>query len=102
VAEWGVLATILLLGAVCYSMRLGGFLVAGALPSTGLLARILRLIPGNLFVALVAVGVRAGGWPTLVGCLSALVTMKATQREWAALAAGFGAMALATLALGHR
>lgn len=99
--NWSLIGTILALGAVSYGMRIGGFLAAGALPNDGLLARLLRLIPGNLFVALVAVGILSGGWPTLLGCFGALATMVATRREWAALGVGFGAMTVASVALGH-
>jgi hypothetical protein len=37
-----------------------------------------------------------GGWPSLVGSLGTVATMAATDREWAALGAGFAAAALAS------
>jgi uncharacterized membrane protein len=100
-AEWRVFAAILAVGAASYAMRAGGFLVAGALPRSGLLPALLRLVPGNLFVAFAAAGVVASGWVSLIGCLCAVATMIATQREWAALGAGFGAIALASVVRGH-
>jgi branched-subunit amino acid transport protein len=99
--NWSLIGTILALGVVSYGMRIGGFLAAGALPNHGLPARLLRLIPGNLFAALVSVGILTGGWPTLFGCLGALSAMVVTRREWAALGVGFGTMTLASGMLGH-
>ena len=95
-----VLLAIFAVGAASYAMRAGGFLAAGAMPQRGLLPRLLRLAPGNLFVAFAASGILQGGWPSLLGCLAAVATMAATKREWAALAAGFVAAGLASIALG--
>ena len=95
-AEWQIYAAIFAVGAASYAMRSGGFLVATILPKRGLLPRILNLAPGNLFIAYAATGVVHGGWPTLAGCVGAIVTMTITKREWAALAGGFGAAALAS------
>jgi branched-subunit amino acid transport protein len=94
--EWQVLAVILAVGAASYAMRAGGFLAASALPQHGLIPRLLRLAPGNLFVAFAAAGILEGGWPSLVGCCGAVAAMALTKREWAALGAGFGAAALAS------
>jgi hypothetical protein len=92
--EWPVFAVVLAVGAASYAMRAGGFLAASALPQSGALPRLLRLAPGNLFAAFTAAGIVEGGWPSLVGCLAAASAMAATKREWAALGAGFGAVAL--------
>lgn len=97
--EPSILAVILAVGIASYAMRAGGFLAASALPQSGLLSRILRLAPGNLVVAFAAAGILDGGWPSFVGCCGAVAAMAATQREWAALAAGFAAAALAAAAL---
>jgi branched-subunit amino acid transport protein len=97
--DWHALTAILAVGAVSYAMRAGGFLAASALPPGGLLPRLLRLAPGNLFVAFAAAGMLQGGWPSLIGCAAAVVTMAATKREWAALGAGFGAVGLAAALL---
>ncbi len=94
-----ILGVVLAVGAASYAMRAGGFLAASALPQSGLLPRLLRLAPGNLFIAFAAAGILQGGWPSLVGCLGAVATMAATNREWAALGAGFGAAALAAAVL---
>ena len=94
-----IFGVILAVGAASYAMRAGGFLAASALPQSGLLPRLLRLAPGNLFIAFAAAGVLQGGWPSLAGCIGAVATMAATNREWAALGAGFGAAALAAALL---
>lgn len=94
-----VLAVILAVGAASYAMRAGGFVAAGVMPQAGLLPRLLRLAPGNLFAAFAAAGVLQGGWPSLAGCLGAVAMMAATKREWAALGAGFAAAALASAML---
>ena len=91
-----ILAVILAVGAASYAMRAGGFIAASVMPEAGLLPRLLRLAPGNLFVAFAASGILQGGWPSLAGCLGAVAMMAATKREWAALGAGFGAAALAS------
>ncbi len=94
-----VLAAILVVGAASYAMRACGFLAAGALPESGLVPRLLRLAPGNLFIAFLAAGCAAGGWPSLAGALAAFAAMVVTKREWAALAAGFAAAAAASAML---
>lgn len=94
--EPGVLAVILVLGLASYAMRVGGFLAAGAMPRDGLFARLLRIAPGNLFVAFTASGILQGGWGSLAGCAAVAAVMAATRKEWLALAVGFAAVALAT------
>ncbi|HEU5192989.1 MAG TPA: AzlD domain-containing protein [Methylomirabilota bacterium] len=93
--ERDVLLVVLTVGAASVLMRVGGFLAAGALPSRGALPRLLRLAPGNLFIAFAAAGVLEAGWPALAGCVAAVVAMARTDHEWAALGAGFAVTALA-------
>jgi branched-subunit amino acid transport protein len=93
--EWTIYAAILGVGAAAYAMRAGGFLAIGAMPQTGIIPRLLRLAPGNLFVAFAAAGILEGGWPTLIGCVAAVLAMAFTRKEWAALAAGFAGAAIA-------
>ncbi|HLZ65975.1 MAG TPA: AzlD domain-containing protein [Aliidongia sp.] len=90
---------ILAVGIAAYALRAGGFAVVGALPPTGLLPRLLRLAPGNLFVAFAAAGILDGGVPSLTGCIAAAAAMAVTRKEWAGLAAGFAAAALASALL---
>jgi hypothetical protein len=91
-------AAILAVGATSYAMRAGGFIAAGLLPQKGLLQRLLKLAPGNLFAAFAAAGMAEGGWPNTIGCLGALLTMVATKKEWAALSIGFALTALTAAA----
>jgi len=94
-----VLAVILAVGAASFAMRAGGFLMASALPNLSLMQRLLRLAPGNLFVAFAAASIWEGGGPSLIGSLAAVAAMAATKREWAALGAGFAAALLAAFLL---
>ena len=91
--DWHVLTAILAVGVASYAMRTGGFLAGGLVPEQSLAARLLRLAPGNLFVAFTAAGCLEGGWPSLVGSIAALAMMALTGKEWVALAAGFGGAA---------
>jgi hypothetical protein len=83
------LVIITVLGCVSYGLRVGGYLAAGSFPTHGRLARLLRLAPGNLFVAFTAAAVWQGHWPAAAGSLSTVAVMAVTRKEWAALAAGF-------------
>jgi hypothetical protein len=94
-SDWPTYTAILAVGFAAYAMRAGGFLAIGAMPQTGLVPRLLRLAPGNLFVAFAAAGILEGGWPSLIGCAGAILAMAVTKKEWAALAAGFAGAAIA-------
>src|ERR1700730_657898 len=96
--DWQIFAVVFAVGAASYAMRTVGFLAADALPQDGLWQRLLRLAPGNLFVAFAAAGIFEGGWVSLVGCLGAVATMTVTQREWAALGAGFALVGVSVMA----
>jgi uncharacterized membrane protein len=96
-----ILAAILAVGATSYAMRAGGFIAAGLLPQKGLLQRVLKLAPGNLFAAFAAAGMMEGGWPSTIGCLGAILAMVATKREWAALGLGFALAAAAAIVIGQ-
>jgi hypothetical protein len=92
--SWPTFFAIAILGLACYAMRAGGFLAAGVIREGGVAARFLRLAPGNLFTAFVAAACLEGGWPSIIGCTCALLTMAVTRKEWAALGVGFAAAAL--------
>ena len=85
---------ILAIGAAVYATRIGGWLAAGLVPADGAVARLLRLAPGNLFAAFAAAQCVQGGILTALACAAALAAMAATHREWAALGAGAGVVAL--------
>ena len=90
-----VLLAIAALAVASYTLRAGGFLAAGAVPEHGVVMRFLRKAPGNLFIAFVAAACLQSGWSALVGCISGMAAMAATRKEWAGLAAGFAATAIA-------
>ena len=96
VSETRVLQIICVLGLVSYALRACGYLAAGLLAPNGLWARLFRLAPGNLFVAFTVAGMIQGGFPAVMGSMAAAAAMAVTQREWAALAAGFSALVLAS------
>jgi hypothetical protein len=98
-SEWQVITVIFALGATSYAMRAGGFVIGSLLPRAGLLPRLLRLAPGNLLAAFVAVGIWEGGAPSLCGSLASLAVMAVTGREWLALGAGFVAAAVSAAVL---
>jgi hypothetical protein len=91
VLDWRTFAAIGVLGIVSYAMRSGGFLAAGLMRENGAIATFFRLAPGNLFIAAACL---EGGWPSIAGCASAFGVMAITEKEWAALGAGFTVTAL--------
>jgi branched-subunit amino acid transport protein len=97
--DWSIYLAILGVGLAAYAMRAGGFIAIGAMPQTGLVPRLLRLAPGNLFVAFAAAGILDGGWPCFIGIAAAVAAMAVTRKEWAALAAGFAGAAIAAALL---
>ncbi|MFI4987692.1 MAG: AzlD domain-containing protein [Alphaproteobacteria bacterium] len=88
------LVAIACIGMVIYATRLGGFVAARWVPHDSLAARLLRLAPGNLFVAFGIAETLQGGWSYGLGSLAAMAAMVVTSREWAALAAGAATVAL--------
>ena len=98
--DWRVIACILAIGMASYATRITGFLAFETLPEHGGSARLLRLAPGNLAMAFIAVGCSEGGWVSLLGSSAALLGMVVAKREWAALLSGFVAAAL-TAAIFH-
>jgi uncharacterized membrane protein len=89
--DLAVFGVILILGVTCYAMRAGGYVAASSLRDDGITARFLRLAPGNLFIAFIVGGCLSGGLTGLVGIVVAVATMAVTDKEWAALGAGFAA-----------
>lgn len=98
--DWWTFLAIGVLGLVSYALRAGGFLAAAWIQEESVLARFLRLAPGNLFVAFVAAACVSGGRPSVVGCAAAFLAMIVTGRAWAALSAGFGAAAITAAFVG--
>jgi uncharacterized membrane protein len=91
-----IVTLIVALGITSYAMRAGGYVLARSIRDDGNFARLLRLAPGNLFVAFVSAGCLGGGSAMLIGGGVALATMAVTTREWAAVGAGFIAAMIAS------
>lgn len=96
---WTIYGAIAVLGLASQALRLGGYFAVGNLPPDHVIARFLRLAPGNMLVAFAAVGCLQGSWPALAGTLAAIVTMALTGKDWAATALGFGAAVAVAAAL---
>jgi len=97
--DFQVIAAIMAIGAASIAMRLTGYLAADTFPKANSTARLVRLAPGNLSIAFVALGCFENGWPSFVGSVVALITMVYCKRQWAALIAGFVASALVAAAM---
>lgn len=82
------------LALLTYLMRVGGYLLANVVGISPTTDRLLRLAPGNLFVAVATVAAAKGGVPIVAGSIGTMLTMKLTGREWLALPAGALAAAL--------
>jgi hypothetical protein len=92
--DFHVVAAIMAIGGASIAMRLTGYLAADTFPRAKTAARLVRLAPGNLSIAFVAIGCVENGWPSFIGSVVALTAMVYGKRQWAALIAGFVAAAL--------
>lgn len=90
-------AVVCALASVTYLLRVGGYLLARITGVSSGTDRLLRLAPGNLFVAVAAVAAVRGGKEIVAGSIATMLTMKLTGREWVALPAG--ALAAAVVGL---
>jgi uncharacterized membrane protein len=80
-------AVVFALAVLTYLMRVGGYLLANVMGISPTADRLLRLAPGNLFVAVVTAAAAKGGVPIIAGSIGTMLMMKLTRREWLALAA---------------
>lgn len=88
-------AVVITLAVLTYLMRVGGYLLANIMGISPTADRLLRLAPGNLFVAVATAAAAKGGVPIVAGSIGTMLMMKLTGREWIALPAGALAAALA-------
>lgn len=88
------LIAILGMAAVTFAIRLGGYLLADRLPTTGLVAAWLRNIPGAVLASLVAPTVIRGGPAEWVATGATAIAYLATRNLFAAMAAGVGTVYL--------
>ena len=88
------IVTILGMAAATYAIRAGGFLIAGRLPSTGLMALWMRNIPGAVLAALIAPDVLKGGPAAWIAAAAAMLVYFVTRNVFATIVGGVLAMFL--------
>ena len=88
------LLAILGMAAVTYAIRVGGFLIAERLPTTGFVALWMRNIPGAVLAALIAPDVLKGGPAAWLATAAATLVYLATRNVLATIAGGVLAMFL--------
>jgi len=85
------LLAILMMAAVTYLCRGGGYWLFRQISPTPLVRAILVYIPGTLFVSYVVPAVVAGGWQPLAGSVATVSLMLATRNMTIAIAGGVAA-----------
>ena len=78
--------------AVTYGLRLGGLLMAGYLPDTGPLKRIMDALPGTILLALVAPGVYNEGLWGLGAIMLAVLGARLSRNALVGMVLGMAVM----------
>lgn len=84
---------ILLLGAITFGLRAGGYFVMAAIPVTPRVRRGLEALPGAIIVSTTLPLAWKGGGPAVVCLIVAAAVMAVTRRDWLAVLAGMAAAA---------
>jgi uncharacterized membrane protein len=87
-AEWGVLTAILVMAAVTYGIRAGGFWMMGHVPLTPRLQRMLEALPGSVVVAAVLPIVVRDGFAAALAIAAAGAVMLLLRNDLLAVLAG--------------
>ncbi len=95
-----VLIAILGMAAVTFGIRLGGYLLAERLPTTGFVAAWMRHIPGAVLASLVAPDIVTGGPAGGIAAAATALAYILTRNLFAAMVAGVGTVYLARTFLG--
>ena len=95
-----VLIAILGMAAVTFAIRLGGYLLAERLPTTGFVAAWMRHIPGAVLASLVAPDIVTGGPAGAIAAGATALAYILTRNLFAAMVAGVGTVYLARTFLG--
>jgi uncharacterized membrane protein len=92
---YGTLAAILIMGAVTYAMRAGGFWLMAHVPLTARLRRMLEALPGAVVVATVLPIAVREGVPAVLAIVAACVAMMVRRNDFFAVIAGMAVAAAA-------
>lgn len=95
---WAFAAVILAMMIAVYLTRAGGFWLIGRVTIGPRLRKCLDALPGAIIAATIAPLLVHGGVSALAAVAAALAAMLATRNDFAAVAAGIAAAALARLA----
>jgi uncharacterized membrane protein len=95
-----VLITIAGMAAVTFSIRLGGYLLADRLPTTGFAAAWMRHIPGAVLASIIAPAIATGGADSAIAAAATALAYVATRNLFAAMVAGVGTIYVARTFLG--
>jgi uncharacterized membrane protein len=90
---WGIAAAILVMAAVTYPMRAGGYWLMGHIPLTPWVRRLLEALPGTVIVATVLPLLLREGLPAALAMAVAIGAMIVRRNDFLALAAGIAAVA---------
>ncbi|GAB6178205.1 hypothetical protein JCM16814_30960 [Desulfobaculum senezii] len=91
--DWLPLAAVLAAAIVTYALRAGGMLLAGRLPQTGRMRRVMDALPGTILVSLVGPSVFTAGVGGAAGAgLTALVAWR-TGNVFVAMLVGMAVVA---------
>jgi uncharacterized membrane protein len=91
----GVIAAILVMGAVTYTMRAGGFWLMAHVPLTARVRRMLEALPGTVIVATVLPIAVREGVPALMAIAAACLAMILRRNDFLAVIVGMAVAALA-------
>ncbi len=95
---FGWFAVIVAMTVAVYITRAGGYWLIGRLHISPSMLKILDALPGAVIAATIAPLLTHGGTSGLIAVVTALLVMIAVRRDFAAVAAGVAAAALARAA----
>jgi uncharacterized membrane protein len=97
VIESSMLAALLVMAAVTYLMRAGGFWLMGRVPITPRVRRMLEALPGAIIAAIVLPLVARIGPVAVLAVSAAALVMALRRNELLAVAAGIGVAIVARM-----
>jgi uncharacterized membrane protein len=91
---FGTWIAIIVMAAVTYAIRAGGFSLMGYVPLTRRVRSILNALPGSVVVAVILPLAVRGGTAATAAVLTALAVMALQRNDLLAVVCGMGAAAL--------